>query len=215
MDFDGDSIEYCAKLDAVWQSIRRNYRREFVDSSEWLFFKLRPQNFPTIRIAGAGRLVSGWLIEHTCGDTMREAFDDRNSDFAEVWRKKLVIPARDYWSRHFIFGTLATVDIRMLIGLGRAEEIIINTILPLTYLRGQVFGDLPLSERARAVYESHPPVADNAVTLIIKENLFGGDNILDSVQAQQGAIQLYRNLCSEGRCERCNIWKALRRKPAA
>ncbi len=215
VDFDGDSIEYCAKLDAVWQSIRRNYRREFVDSSEWLFFKLRPQNFPTIRIAGAGRLVSGWLIEHTCGDTMREAFDGRNSDFAEVWRKKLVIPARDYWSRHFIFGTLATVDIRMLIGLGRAEEIIINTILPLTYLRGQVFGDLPLSERARAVYESHPPVADNAVTLIIKENLFGGDNILDSVQAQQGAIQLYRNLCSEGRCERCNIWKALRRKPAA
>ena len=215
VDFDSDSIEYCAKLDAAWRSIRRDYKREFVDGSEWLFFKLRPQNFPTIRIAGAGRLVSGWLIEHTCGDTIREAFDDGNSGFAEVWRKKLVVPASDYWSKHFIFGTLASVDIRMLIGAGRAEEIIINTVLPLAYLRGHVFDDPRLTEKAKATYESHPPVADNAMTLIIKENLFGGDNVLDSVKAQQGAIQLYRNLCSEKRCERCSIWKALRGRPAA
>lgn len=214
-NFDNDSIEYCAKLDAAWQSIKKNYKREFVDNSEWLFFKLRPQNFPTIRIAGAGRLLSGWLIEHTCGEIMRETSGKSNRDFPEVWRRKLVVPAHDYWSRHYIFGTLATVDVRMLIGLGRAEEIIINTILPLTYLRGQIFGDPALSEQAKLVYEDHPPVADNAVTLIIKENLFGGDNVLGSVEAQQGAIQLYRNLCSERRCERCKIWKALHRKPAA
>ena len=213
--FDQESIDYCAGLNDAWQAVRKNYKREFVDRSDWLFFKLRPQNFPTIRIAGAGCILSEWMIGQSFGVIIGEVAGNTDRAFAEVWRKRLVVSAHDFWSRHYIFGTPAAVGVRMLIGAGRAEEILINTVFPLTYLRGQIFSDSYLSEQAKRIYEDHPPVTDNTLTLIIKENLFGGDNVIGSVDAQQGAIHLYRNLCSERRCERCKIWKAIHRKPAA
>lgn len=97
----------------------------------------------------------------------------------------------------------------MLIGMGRAEEIIINTILPLTYLRGKIFDDAGLSDQAMRIFGDHPSVDDNMITLFVKESLFGGDNVLGTVAAQQGALHLYRNYCSERRCERCKIGKSL------
>ncbi len=212
---DPESSEYCSRLAAAWRGFMKKYRREMVDRSEWLFFKLRPQNFPTIRIAGAGSLLGGWLLSGSCGETMSGAAEKNDRSFMEVWRKILIVPARGYWTRHYVFGSAASMEIRMLIGAGRAEEIIINTILPLTYLRGQIYKSQAVGDQAKRVYEDHPAVTDNMVTLIMKENLFGGDNVLGTVAAQQGALHLYRNFCSERRCERCRIGKALYGKPAA
>ncbi|MCL5020085.1 MAG: DUF2851 family protein, partial [Bacteroidetes bacterium] len=57
--YDDESKTYCEELNMVWRHLKKKYKREYVDKSEWLFFKLRPQNFPTVRIAGAGHLLSG------------------------------------------------------------------------------------------------------------------------------------------------------------
>lgn len=206
---DAESLEYCGRLLTAWEGLKKKFRREQVDRSEWLFFKLRPQNFPTLRIAGAGHLVREWLLKGSCSETMKAAAEVSDRAFPDYWRRILAVPARAYWKKHYVFGTGASADIRMLIGAGRAEEIIINTVLPLTYLRGQIFGQQSISDQAKRVYEDHPAVTDNMVTLIMKENLFGGDNVLGTVESQQGALHLYRNFCSERRCERCKIGKAL------
>lgn len=207
--FDEESKSYCAKLDGIWQTVKKKYKREYVDKSDWLFFKLRPQNFPTIRMAGVSRLLSGHLMKHSTGELMRSAAEKGDRGLAEAWRNILVVPSRNYWTRHFVFGAAASTEVRMLIGAGRAEEIIINTVLPLTYLRGELFHDIQLREQAMRVYAEHAPVADNTITLMMKEGLFGGDNVLDTVVAQQGALHLYRTLCSERRCERCKIGRSL------
>lgn len=214
-DFDDESREYCAELDRAWNGVKKMYKREFNDKSEWLFFKLRPQNFPTIRIAGAAWLVNKWLLKKSAGELIGKAAGKGDRGFVEEWRRILVVPAGGYWTRHFIFGPPSGTEVRMLIGAGRAEEILINTILPLTFLRGRIFGESSLCDQSKRIYADHPPVADNTITLTIKESLFGGDNVLATVAAQQGALHLYHNFCSLRRCERCRIGKSLSGKQRA
>ena len=212
--FDEESITYCGRLDETWRGIQKKYKREYVDRSEWLFFKLRPQNFPTIRIAGASRLF-GEEKRRFSGEDLEFAAASKNGErYLSRWKELLIVPAEDYWSRHFVFGTLSTAVVRMLIGASRAEEIIVNAILPLTYLRGRVFEMPVLQEKAMEIYRTHSPNVDNNITLLVKEYLFGGDNVFRTVIAQQGAIHLYRSFCSEKRCERCKIGKAAIRWPA-
>lgn len=213
--FDNESGEYCPKLESAWLNVKKKYKREYIDQSEWLFFKLRPQNFPTVRIAGAAILLAGRLMKHPAGELIRSALEKDDRGFVEAWREILIVNARGYWSRHFVFGAPASTEVRMLIGAGRAEEIIINIVLPLTYLRGRFFHEAGMSARAMRIYGDHPPTADNAIVLTVKEGLFGGDNVFGRVVTQQGALHLYRALCSEKRCERCRIGKSLYGKTAA
>lgn len=213
--FDDESQTYCEELEHIWQGIRRKYKREYIDNSEWLFFKLRPQNFPSLRIAGASHFLTSSQRGFSAKDLIDSA-DLRNDDnFVSLWRAALIVPAEDYWSRHFVFGTIASTRVKMLIGANRAEEIIINSILPLTHLRGRIFDAPVLQEQALRIYRKHPPTTDNNITLLVKEGLFGGDNVFDAVLAQQGALHLYRTLCSERRCARCKIGKIIYRRPAA
>lgn len=207
--FDEESSAYCENLNQIWQGIKKKYRREYMDQSEWLFFKLRPQNFPTIRIAGVSCLLSGQRDGCSAKEVTGWASSQNETELSESWRRFLVVPSQDYWARHFVFGTHAATEIRMLIGSSRAEEIIINVILPLVYLRGRIFDDQGLQEKALRIYGSHRPTADNNITLILKDALFDGDNVFNTVQIQQGALHIYRTLCSERRCMRCRIGKAI------
>jgi len=214
-DFDEESVSYCASLDQIWQGLRKKYRREHLDKSEWLFFKLRPQNFPTMRLAGAAYLLTakedGFSARRIVGREHPTGVDDLLS----LWRDTFTVPSADYWSRHFLFGAVSNAKVKMLIGLGRVEEIIINVLLPIMHLRGTVFNSEPIRQTAMSAYKCHPPIADNNITVLVKEGLFGGDNVFDSVVTQQGALHIYRTLCSERRCQRCKIGKVVFRKPAA
>ncbi len=213
--FDEESLQHIRELGTAWQNVKRTYRREYVDKSEWFFFKLRPQNFPTVRIAGLSRLAAD-RKQAMCAKELEPNLSEIDArKFSERWSRLLVVPAEGYWSRHFIFGTQSSKIVRMLIGGSRANEIIINAILPLSYLRGRIYGMASVQDYVLGLYKEHPPLVDNNVTLLVKEYLFGGDNVFNSVLVQQGAIQIYRSFCMEKRCERCKIGKAVFRRPAA
>ncbi len=206
--FDEESTTYCEGLTRIWQGVKKKYKREHMDKSEWLFFKLRPQNFPTIRIAGASHVLSNLMALCRAGELIGWAATREEGVVLLSWRRLLTVPSHDFWSRHYVFDTPAATDIRMLIGSSRAEEIIINTVLPLVYLRGRIFDNPALQERGMKMYANHKPTSDNNITLMIKDALFGGDNVFNTVQVQQGALHLYRTLCSEKRCSKCRIGKA-------
>ncbi len=213
--FDEESKIYCEKLDSIWLQARKKYKHEYVDGSEWFFFKLRPQNFPSLRIAGASYMLTNKRSEFSAKELISSAASKDDRGLLLTWRKFLVVPSQDYWTRHFVFGAAAVTKVKMLIGAGRAEEIIINTVLPLTYLRGKIFDQPALQEQSLRIYSDHRPTTDNNITLLVKESFFGGDNVFSTVLAQQGALHLYRTLCSERRCARCKIGKNLYGKKTA
>ncbi len=213
--FDSESADYCGRLNETWEWMRKSYKRGYVDLSEWFFFKLRPQNFPTVRLAAAAQILKNHLADKPFANLISDACSGSDKTFLDSWRKILVISSSGYWKNHFVFGTPAETDVRTLVGVGRAEEIIINTILPATHLRGRIFHDEPMMRRGLRIFIEHPPISDNMITLAVKEALFDGDNIIPTAAAQQGAIHLYRTLCVEKKCERCRIWKTLHGKNAA
>jgi len=60
--------DYTIKLNDYWANIKENFDSRFYNETDWHFFKLRPHNFPTIRIAGGVKLaVRGrdWRRCHT------------------------------------------------------------------------------------------------------------------------------------------------------
>jgi len=213
--FDDESVSYCEELEKIWRGVQKKYKREYVDRSEWLFFKLRPQNFPTLRLAGVSRFLISDRHKFSAKGLEQAGTTVNSEKYLSYWKELLIVSADGYWSRHFVFGTPSTGAVRMLVGASRAQEIIINAILPLTYLRGKIFESAQVREKGLEIYARHSPMADNNITLLVKEYFFGGDNVFDTVLVQQGAIHLYRSLCSEKRCDRCKIGKTIFRKPAA
>ncbi len=213
--FDEGSRAYCEDLIEHWHGVKKKHKREFIDKSEWFFYKLRPQNFPTLRIAGASHLIADECRTISASDLIGRENSAEPEKILDSWRRFLVVPAGGYWMCHYVFGTPAAASAKMFIGAGRAEEIIINAFLPLMYLRGEIFEMEVLKDNALMIYSAHPPTPDNNITLLVKESLFGGDNVFSSVIPQQGSLHLYRTLCSMSRCERCKIGKKLYGKTAA
>ena len=99
--------------------LRHKYKLEPMDKSLWKFGKLRPSNFPTIRIAQFAKLLhqsSGLfskLIQSKTPAGIKEMFN---------------ISSSPYWKNHYQFDKLSSVRIKNL-GESAIENIIINTIL--------------------------------------------------------------------------------------
>ena len=67
---DEETTEYTRKIYQQWKKIGGKYDGRTFHAANWHFFKLRPQNFPTVRLAGGARLLNRMLkenlIENTC-----------------------------------------------------------------------------------------------------------------------------------------------------
>src|SRR4030042_2163382 len=53
---DSETVKYISDLRKYWMEIKDRYDGKTFDEVQWHFFKLRPQNFPTIRLAAGARL---------------------------------------------------------------------------------------------------------------------------------------------------------------
>ena len=60
---DEATIEYVRTLKETWANLNYKYDGKTFHSAQWHFFKLRPQNFPTIRLAGGCRFAYRLLHE--------------------------------------------------------------------------------------------------------------------------------------------------------
>jgi hypothetical protein len=59
--------EGCIKMlsmKKVWKSCMMNYSGDIMNKAEWQFFRLRPKNLPTVRIAGASLIIEGIISGH-------------------------------------------------------------------------------------------------------------------------------------------------------
>ena len=160
----------------------------------WKFARLRPANFPTIRIAqlatlyrDAGGLFSK-IIE--CGDLekIRSLFD---------------ITASGYWDSHYTFGKISPEKAKKL-GAGARELLLINAVIPIMFLFGAGNNDETLREKSLMFLEDIRP-EDNR---IIREWRRVGITPRSAFHSQ-ALIQLRNNYCEKKRCLDCRIGKVI------
>lgn len=202
---DENTIAYARKISEHWVQMQDHYKGEKFDSTDWHFFKLRPQNFPTLRIAAGARLAKKILHEDLISSIMKKFYEIHNyTVLKNALRTLLIIKGEGYWKKHFMFDKCTSEDTHYFLGNTRADEIFINVILPFVYIYFDLFNKKKFADKTLAVYSSVVTETENSLINEVGEALHIESSIKKSV-IYQGMIELFRNYCSRERCEECKI----------
>lgn len=156
----------------------------------WKFARLRPANFPTIRISQLAGMYTGQ------GGLFSKVLETRD---VNKLRKIFESDASSYWDSHYIFGS-ERKSRRKKTGEQSADLIIINAVIPLLFLYGKQRGIPELSERALMFLEQ-TGAEDNAV---IRDWHTTGIIAANAISSQ-ALLQLRDNYCRKRRCLDCRI----------
>lgn len=197
--------EYIKYLASFWEENKNNYDGKFFDETQWHFLGQRPQNFPTVRIAGGVRLVEE-LLHHNLAGTIIKKFSEIHSPKVLInsIRSLFIIKANGYWRDHFIFDKKSKIKLNYIIGLSRADEIFINVLLPYLSIYFDIFGNIELSKKVLRIYNEYEQRLDNKIIREVSNGL-KIDGLGKKTIYAQGMIELYRNYCTKNKCLECNI----------
>ena len=162
----------------------------------WKFMRMRPANFPTIRIAQFAYLIyksSGLFSKIMEVNSVAEIYD--------LFKIKL----HHYWKEHYRFAQLSKIRNKTL-GKTTIDLLIINTIVPFLFLYGRLRGGEAYRDRALLLLESLPPEKNS---IISKWNALG--MTADSAYRTQAMLQLKNEYCSKKRCLECAVGNAILR----
>ena len=202
---DSETSVYTRELYDLWSSIKQIYDGKIYNAAQWHFFKLRPQNFPTIRIAGGVRIVDQ-IFHHNFTYNVIKLFKNINSygKIVSELRSLVVVKGEGFWSEHFIFDKPSKSRINYFIGVSRADEIIVNVILPIISVYFDIFGMKDLARKVTKTYINFYQQSENGLVKEVCEALRLNDAWKRTVM-YQGMIEIFRNYCIKKKCLECPI----------
>lgn len=166
----------------------RDYRA--IDYRQWRFLRLRPHNFPYIRIS---QLVNLYYQRRTrLSDVISCA------TIKEV-QQLLRIQVTPYWETHYAFGTSSTQGSKEL-AAASLNIIMINTVVPVLFAYGRHKSDERLCDRAFDFLEQLK-AEDNTIVRMWQQCGLPVNSAGDS----QALIQLKTAYCDRKECLRCRI----------
>jgi hypothetical protein len=190
-----------AKLEGIWQSMSIP---EIMNEDDWCFFRVRPDNFPTRRLASLSHILARYHQTGLLGGMLhlvRKAPPKTEHRWLETG---LVIAGQGYWRNHFDFGTVKRQS-SALLGRERASEIAINVILPFACAWGDISSDPKLKRKAAEIYRRYPRTEENELTRHMKQQLLIRPDTRLSACQQQGLIHIFKNYCRLRNCKACPV----------
>lgn len=185
---------YVLSLQNEYAFLQKKYKLKPLDSHLWKFLRLRPLNFPTIRIAQFARLI------HRSSNLFSKIISLTEIDKV---KKLLHVEVSEYWKTHYVFGKESKYRTKNL-GETSMNTIIINTVVPFLFLYGKQKGDELYVERALFLLETLPPEV-NAIVDNWKRLKVPVRNAYDT----QAQLQLKNVYCNNKRCLDCTIGSEL------
>lgn len=195
---DNDRIDrYYEELVKRWKFYQHKYQLLPRNDKAMHFFKLRPANFPTIRLAQ----LSSWFFY-------------QKHNFYQLWESrdqstllKLVdATVSPYWETHYTFDKQSKPHKKRLT-LAFKELVLLNTIIPLQYVWASYKNAVDDVERIIEM-SSFLQAESNAITDLFKREGVEIQNANDS----QAIIQLKKKYCDLNRCLSCAIGMAILNK---
>ena len=117
-----------------------------------------------------------------------------------------VIKSSGFWKKHYVFDQPSNGEIKYFVGASRADEMIINVILPFLSVYFDVFGNVELAKKVLRIYNVYNQNSDNRIVRDVAEGL-NVTHFLRKAIYTQGMIELFRTKCSKGKCLECEIGK--------
>lgn len=190
-EFAGD---YPKMLQREYQFYQKKYHLTDVDGNV-LFLRMRPANFPTIRLAQLAALI---LKSVHLFAKIKEC--NNLVDLKEL----LKVEPNDYWLYHYKFDDEGAAFRRKALGKQMIENIIINTFAPMMFAYGLFQKEETYKEKAIQWLEEITP-EKNSITQGFERIGIANKSAFDS----QALIQLKNYYCNETRCLQCAIGNAI------
>jgi hypothetical protein len=187
----GFSDEYPLSLQKEYTYFKDKYSLQSIQPELWKFLRLRPANFPTLRIAQLAAIL------HTVPQLFTTISGDKG---VEALSKSLSVTASDYWKSHYRFGEPQVKASTKSLGSDAVQNIIINTIAPIRFLYAHTHSRPQEAEAALQLLESIP-AEDNKITRVWEGNGWKPLNAGNS----QSMIQLFNQYCAGKRCLECAV----------
>ena len=195
-DSDGDG--YYLRLKKEYTYLQHKFGLIPMDASLWRFLRLRPANFPHIRIAQLACLYHrayGLLSRIMETETLQGVRDILKGGTSE------------YWLTHYTFGGSSPSRQKSLSNTS-LDLLIINTVVTFLYAYGLHKGNRVLCARAGSFLEELK-AENNYITRMWEQCGMKASNAADS----QALIQLKKEYCDKKKCLYCRIgYEYLKRK---
>lgn len=181
---------YFDRLRKEYQYMAHKFGLTPIDAGMWKFLRMRPQNFPHIRISQLAQLYHS-----------RQSDLSRLAECTSVEQLKALLRTRvtPYWETHYTFGS-TSVKNRKSISDPSLNLLIINTAVPMLFAYGRHRHDDTLCSRAFSLL-SELRAENNHIVRLWEQCGLKAENAGDS----QALIQLKKEYCDKKDCLRCRI----------
>ncbi len=186
--------EYPFALKKEYLFLKHKYALSEMEVSRWRFLRMRPANFPGLRLAQLAALVN---------KNQRMFAKIIEADSADEIKQLFAVQASQYWDKHYQFEKISPSSPKKF-GSEAQKLIIVNTVAQLLFAYGHFNQREELKDKALMLLES-VEAENNAI--IRKFNLMGlqAANALQS----QALLHMKKHFCKPKRCLDCRIGKLL------
>lgn len=182
--------EYPKSLQKEYTFLKREFNLTPMSGSPWKFLRMRPANFPTLRIAQIARLI------HQSDRLFEKAMSAANpQEIQQLFELKV----SQYWRTHYRFDHSSAPKHKSL-GKSTIYNILINTVAPFLFLYGLNRQNNRYCDRAMEVL-AQTPAEDNQTIRAWKNIGIQPANALQS----QALLHLKKHYCEAAQCLHCAI----------
>ncbi|MBE7443691.1 MAG: DUF2851 family protein, partial [Flavobacteriales bacterium] len=183
--------EYSRRLKKEYHFLQSKFKLIPLDKSLWKFLRLRPANFPTLRIAQLAHLLSN---EPRIFSKVLEI------DSVNELQQLFSLTASSYWNNHYQFGVEQKVTSQKRTGKLMIDSLIVNVVVPMLFVYATTTQNEELKSKAIQFLEKLTS-EKNTILLNFEKLGIKSKNALQS----QALIELKTNYCSQKKCLTCSI----------
>ena len=183
--------DYYLNLRNEYSFLYKKYQLKGIESHLWKFMRLRPGNFPTVRISQLAALI------HRSHGLFSRIIEIES--LAEL-KKLFEVQASDYWNVHYSFNKTSTRNSVKELGENSINTLIINVVIPFLFVFGEKQNKENLKNRSLEFLEQLP-TEENSI--IEKWGKLGVES--RSAFESQALLQLRNKYCERKKCLNCQI----------
>lgn len=196
--FFNENIEsdYHKKLQKEYVYLKHKYKLKPIAKNQFQFFRMRPNNFPTIRIA---QLVALYF-----------KYQNLFSKLIDVNKKEAIyklfnVEVASFWKSHYTFEKESKKSPKKLTK-SFIDLLLINTIIPLRFVYEKSRGEINEENLLKLIQEIKPE--KNSIISKFSELKIKAQNAFES----QAMLQLKNKFCDDKKCLQCVIGNSLLNK---
>lgn len=188
--------EYPKKLKDEYKFLKSKYKLNTLPPSIWKFMRMRPANFPSLRMAQAAMLV------HRYGRLFSRILDEDPRNLHALFS----VEAGAYWNTHYRPGESSAFKVKK-IGDDAINLILINTVSRALFAWGHAYQNEEKKDKAMMLLEALAPENNN----LTRRFCLAGVKATNALHTQ-ALLHLHRHYCTPRHCLECRIGNLLIRK---